>query len=74
MKKYFILLFCFWGLTLGELNARPSKPSPITFLQKDGSRISLFIKGDERMKWAETLDGYSLLRNQDGIYTYAITD
>ncbi|MEG1718639.1 MAG: immune inhibitor A, partial [Bacteroidales bacterium] len=25
-------------------------------------------------KWAETLDGYSLLRNQDGIYTYAITD
>lgn len=47
-------------------------PYPIEVAQPDGTRISILLKGDEFVKWAQTADGYSLLRNDKGIYEYAM--
>ncbi len=47
-------------------------PLPVDITQKDGSRLTIILRGDEYIKWAVTTDGYSLLRNKGGIYEYAV--
>ncbi len=49
-------------------------PHPIEFTQPDGSKITIRLKGDEKVRWAETIDGYSILFNKTGTYEYAILD
>ena len=38
-------------------------PYPVEITQRDGSKITIILKGDEHVKWAETVDGYTILRN-----------
>lgn len=57
-----------------NLSAIPAYPHPVTITQPDGSKISVILKGDERTKWAQTLDGYTLMYNSQGIYEYATLD
>jgi len=45
-------------------------PFPVEIIQPDGSKITIIQKGDEYLKWAQTVDGYSILRNSKGIYEY----
>ena len=54
------------------LQAVTAYPYPIIYTQPDGSQLTIFLKGDEKTKWAETNDGYSLLFNNNGYYEYAI--
>ena len=71
MKKYiFILLtlLCFCNM----LWAVPAERKLITITQPNGKELSYWLKGDEFIRWAETIDGYSLLRNQEGNWCYAI--
>ena len=56
------------------MQAMPAYPKPITVAQPDGTSITICLKGDERMNWAETTDGFSLLRNADGYWTFARKD
>lgn len=49
-------------------------PYPVEITQPDGSKITIIQKGDERVKWAQTVDGYSIMRNHKGVYEYAIID
>jgi len=49
-------------------------PYPVEITQLDGSKITILHKGDEKVKWAETSDGYSILFNKKGVYEYAIVD
>jgi M6 family metalloprotease-like protein len=49
-------------------------PHPVEVIQPDGSRITVILKGDERLKWALTVDGYSIMRNSAGIFEYAKLD
>ena len=70
MKKYiFILLtlLCFCN----TLWAVPAEKKLITITQPNGKELSYWLKGDEFIHWAETIDGYSLLRNQEGNWCYA---
>jgi len=73
MKKTFLYLFLFIVLivyhqsTLGV----SAYPYPIEITQPDGTKIRIILKGDERLKWAQTVDGYSIVRNSNGIYEYA---
>jgi M6 family metalloprotease-like protein len=69
MKKLLFIACCAITATVF---ARPAKPTPIEIKQPDGTIITIIAKGDERVKWAETPDGYSLLRNAEGIYEYAV--
>ena len=52
--------------------AVPADPKPVTVKQPNGKTLTFYLKGDERMSWAVTLDGYSLLNNKDGNFVYAI--
>ena len=54
--------------------AAPAYPYPIQFTQSDGTIITITLKGDEVVHWAETSDGYSILFNANGDYEYAMHD
>jgi len=51
--------------------AVPAYPGIIETAQPDGTRVHVRLKGDERRNWAESPDGYSLLRNSRGYWTFA---
>ncbi len=79
MKKsfYFILalLICFQLFLLSNsAQAVSAYPYPVEFTQPDGSKITILLKGDEKVRWAETSDGYAIMFNQTGTYEYAILD
>ena len=72
MKQFlFIVALC---LLFTYTNAAPAYPGLIKYTQPDGSEISLFIKGDEKVHWAETEDGYTLLSNGKNGWEYATAD
>ncbi len=45
-------------------------PFPIEITQPDGTRITITLRGDEHLKWAQTTDGFSIMRNNKGIFEY----
>lgn len=55
-----------------NLFAVPADKTPITIKQPNGKTLTFILQGDERISWAKTLDNYSLLRNKDGNWVYAI--
>ena len=58
---------------VGLLGA-PAKSTPIIHIQSDGSEITIIQRGDEFFNWRETLDGYTLLRNENRDFVYAKLD
>lgn len=54
--------------------AVPANPKPVTVVQPNGKHLTFILQGDERVNWAKTLDGYSLLSNKDGNKVYAMLD
>jgi M6 family metalloprotease-like protein len=74
MKNVYSIILCavvlFTAFAKVSYSA-PAYPNPIEFKQPDGSIITLVLKGDEKVKWAETIDGYTILSNRDGFYEYA---
>ncbi len=43
-----------------------------TLVQPDGSSFEGRLAGDEWAHWYETADGYTVVRNQEGYWTYAV--
>jgi len=79
MKKLSCLFLCSFlclqlFFTQNIAKAVPAYPHPIEFTQPDGSKITIRLKGDEKVRWAETMDGYSILFNKTGTYEYAVLD
>ena len=74
MKRILATLFL-TILTLRVL-AIPAFPGRIVFNQPNarGVSVSIYLKGDERVHWAESLDGYSLMYAEDGNLVYATRD
>ena len=56
------------------LHAVPAYPKPVKVTQPDGRTVTICLKGDERMNWAETTDGYTLLRDDKGYWAFATTN
>lgn len=75
-KLTLILIVLFTSLAgiQAQISKAPANPKPIEFKQPDGTLLTIFLKGDERMHWAETKDGYTLLSNKKGGYEYAKLD
>lgn len=75
-KIQFMLLLTFLVVAANfqTLLAVPAYPHPIEYKLPDGSIITLSIMGDEKVHWAETIDGYTILQNKDGFYVYATHD
>ena len=72
--KLFLLLFIFNILIADNHSAFgvSAYPFPVEIVQSDGTKVTIINKGDERLKWAQTVDGYSIVRNSKGIYEYAM--
>lgn len=65
---FILLSFCVSSVC----QAIPAYPKPIKSKQPDGSEITILLRGDESNHWAETLDGYTLLRDSDNYWSFAM--
>lgn len=67
MAKYFALclFLVFIGMPIlhAQENRAPASGKPIEYKQPDGTTTTILLKGDEKIHWAETTDGYTLLSN-----------
>ncbi|MGE3063945.1 MAG: hypothetical protein AB7T10_09995, partial [bacterium] len=70
MKKLLIttLILAFAAVLLFAV---PAKPGFRVFEQPDGTKFIAQLKGDEHFHFAETEEGYAILRNSEGWWTYA---
>ena len=76
MKKSFIKTLMLVALLVMSFAtyAVPADPKPITKNQPNGKTLTFYLNGDERMSWAVTTDGYTLLSNSNGNFVYAKQD
>ena len=55
------------------INASPTtSPYPLTIKQPDNTTIQVLGKGNIHNPYVETIDGFTLLKNEDKIYEYAV--
>lgn len=59
------------GLACLMARAVPADPTPFQVTQPDGSILTVVLHGDEFFNYMTTNDGYTLVKNQAGFYTYA---
>ena len=71
--RNFLVLF---ALALVCLAARavPADPTPAQVTQPDGSKLTAVLHGDEFFNYLTTADGYTIVKNEAGYYTYAQLD
>jgi len=62
------------GLLWVSLKAVPADPTPIQVTQPDGSTLTIKLHGDEFFHFTSTVDGYTVVKNMAGYYTYARLD
>lgn len=75
MKKSKKIIVFVMGLFMClNVFAVPANTKPITITQPNGKTLTFVLKGDERVHWYETLDGYTLLRNEEGDLEFACVD
>ncbi len=55
-----------------EISASPANPTPLKMKQPDGTEVTIKLKGDENVKWMESMDGYSLMYSKDKYIVYAV--
>lgn len=72
--KSLVLVLAFILTAIGNAVAVTAYPYPFEFTQPDGSVITIRLRGDEKVHWAETMDGYTLLNNGKDGWEYAIPD
>ncbi len=82
MSKYRFFLFCFLiffcGLSLFIITipviAAPAAPVEIEIVQPDGTTFIARSWGDEWQNGFETIDGYTVLKDDDGWWVYGFLD
>jgi len=56
-------------------SARPGVPGFIVYTQPDGSKLTVSLAGsDEYLKIGTTVDGYTLMKDPNGTFFYAVAD
>ena len=62
MKKLSLFIIAsLINMIVHQLFAVPAVPWPVEKVQPDGTKISVYLKGDERVNWMECLEGYTLM-------------
>jgi M6 family metalloprotease-like protein len=76
MKTFYsaLLLTALFMCLITKAIASPAYPGLIKKIQPDGTMISLYLKGDEKVHWMESEDGYSLLYDSNRNIVYATSD
>ena len=62
------------GLLCLMAQAIPADPTPATVTQPDGQTLTVTLHGDEFFHFTTTSDGYTVVKNAAGFYTYARLD
>ncbi|GHT09640.1 hypothetical protein FACS189426_08560 [Bacteroidia bacterium] len=57
-----------------EAFAVPAVPWPVEKTQPDGTKITVYLRGDEKVHWMESLDGYTLMYDAKKYIVYAEQD
>ncbi|MDR0506752.1 MAG: M6 family metalloprotease domain-containing protein [Dysgonamonadaceae bacterium] len=73
MKKL-IFFFTVSILSCRSLFAVPASPELVEITLPDGTMVSYYIKGDERVHWNQSPDGYTLLYDSQQRLVYAEKD
>jgi M6 family metalloprotease-like protein len=71
-KSFILFVICF--LISRFIFAVSAYPGLVEFVQPDGTKLNIYLKGDEKNKWAQSEDGYTLLHNKNGFFEYAVQD
>ena len=76
MKKILFILTICALYTAGYAKVPPHRgvpayPGVIERVQPDGDTLQTYLRGDERMHWTMTLDGWQVLENKRGYLCYA---
>jgi len=77
MKRTFYTIIYVYLIVFGSILTAHSMPAfrkPIEVTQPDGTKLTILLKGDEFLHFAQTTDGYDLKQNKEGFYTYANRD
>ena len=69
-----LLLLLVMGLMCLNALAVPADPTPATVTQPDGTTLTIVLHGDEFFNYLTTTDGYTVVKNKAGYYTYARLD
>lgn len=72
MRKIFLIFVM--GLMCMMAHATPADPTPAQVTQPDGSKLTVVLHGDEFFNYLTTEDGYTVVQNEAGYYTYARLD
>ena len=72
--KRIVLLLMTVGVLAMTAHAIPADPTPVKVTQPDGSTITVRLHGDEFFHLTQTTDGYTLVKDASGYYTYARQD
>ena len=70
MKRVSIMMIAML-LGAASLWARPGYSKPVDVKQPDGTTVTLLMHGDEFMSFMTTIDGYTVIKGEDGYYRYA---
>ena len=73
MKKISVIIAIIM-VASASIFAMPANPNPVTYKLPDGTEITIQLRGNEWINWAETLDGFTILLNADGFWEYAVKD
>lgn len=65
------ILLCQAGVYAQHVSNCPASPEPLTVKQADGKSITIIAKGNHIVNYAETTDGFTVIKNNKGIYEYA---
>jgi len=69
---WFLAVLLYFGVT--GVGAVQAVPWPVEKTQPDGSKISVYLRGDEKVNWMESLDGYTLMYDARKNIVYAEQD
>ena len=72
MRRSFLIFTM--GLLCLVARAIPADPTPIKVTQPDGTSLTVTLHGDEFFHFTTTIDGYTVVKNAAGYYTYARLD
>ncbi|MCX6270054.1 MAG: M6 family metalloprotease domain-containing protein [Bacteroidetes bacterium] len=70
----FVTLILLFLCSSVQVFAVPAYPYPFTYTQPNGKQVVIKLKGDEKVHWAETMDGYTLLSNGKDGWEYGKLD
>ena len=60
-----------WAQGVLPYNVVPPAPYEVPVEQPDGTALRIIARGNQFQHWAETVDGYTVIKNQAGFYEYA---